>query len=286
VPPEFSGYRIISQIGVGARSTISQVVRVTGGPFLALKRVVRRSADDDRFLQQAENEFAVASTLQHAALRKCIEIRRKKKWFQTQELLILMEYVDGPTLEDGRSDDIGLVIDITRKVAGGLDALHEQGFVHADIKPSNIILLDSGEVKIIDFGQSCPIGHKKDRIQGTPDYIAPEQIQKLPLDRRTDIYNLGATLYWLLTNRTYPTEMSAVGHSGHEIKIRQSPKEINPKIPASLSQLALDCCHTAPDKRPADMRQVISRLDVADKMWKKQSASSDAVPTQDDHDTH
>ena len=51
-------------------------------------------------------------------------------------------------------------------------------FVHTDIKPNNIMVTESGEVKVIDFGQSCPIGHVKSRIQGTPDYIAPEQVEK------------------------------------------------------------------------------------------------------------
>ena len=169
------------------------------------------------------------------------------------------------------------MIGIFRKVANGLDSLHRQGYVHADIKPNNIILADKEEVKIIDFGQSCPIGHKKERIQGTPDYIAPEQVQKLPLDWRTDVFNLGATLYWTLTNRTFPTDMlQSARPGGHEIKgPAQAPKDIVPSIPATLSQLAMDCCLKSPDKRPADMKQFVARLHVAEQMWRKGIANSE-----------
>ncbi len=278
MPPEISGYRTLSQIGVGARSTINQVVRVTSGQFFALKRVVRKNADDDRFLQQVETEYEISSQIDHPALRKSLEIRRTRKWFKVQELQILMEYVSGKTLEQARPVDIGSAISVIRRVAEGLHALHEHGYVHADIKPNNIILTDKGEVKIIDFGQSCPIGHKKERIQGTPDYIAPEQVQKLPLDRRTDVFNLGATLYWVLTNRTFPTDLrQSAKPGGHEIKApKLAPKDVVPAIPAALSQLAMDCCRSAPDKRPADMTRVIARLDAADQMWQKQSAAPHA----------
>ncbi len=276
-----TGYRTLSQIGVGARSTINQVVRVTSGQFFAIKRVVRRNADDDRFLAQVETEYEISSSVDHTALRKSFEIQRTRKWLKVQELVLLMEYVPGKTLEQSRPTDVGGAINVIRRVAGGLHALHEHGYVHADIKPNNIILNDKGDVKIIDFGQSCPIGHKKLRIQGTPDYIAPEQVQKLPLDRRTDVFNLGATLYWTLTGRTFPTDIrQGAKPGGHEIKApKVAPKDLIPTIPAALSQLAMDCCQKAPDKRPADMKQVIARLDVAEQMWQKQAAKKTAAGT-------
>ncbi len=278
---EFTGYRVLSQIGVGARSTINQVVRNTTGQFFALKRVLRRNADDDRFLQQVENEYRVSSQVDHPALRKSFQIHRKKKWLKVHELLLLMEHVPGKTLEQDRPTDVGDAVTLAREIARGLHALHEMGFVHADIKPNNIIRTEDGGIKIIDFGQSCPIGHKKERIQGTPDYIAPEQVRKLPLDRRTDIFNLGATLYWMLTGRTYPTDIrSPAKPGGHEIKTpKRAPKDLVPNIPAALSQLVMDCCREAPDKRPENMEQVIARLDVADKMWQKHMTANNTGET-------
>lgn len=275
MPPELAGYRTLNQIGVGARSTISQVVRVTTGQFFALKRVVRRTTDDDRFLRQVEIEYDVSSGVDHPALRKSIEIQRIRKWFKVREVLLLMEFVTGKTLEQDRPTDVGGAIAVGRKIAKGLHALHEHGYVHADIKPNNILVSEEGELKIIDFGQSCPIGHKKERVQGTPDYIAPEQVQKLPLDRRTDVFNLGATLYWVLTNRNYPTDIrQSAKPGGHEIKAaKQAPKDIVPGIPGPLSQLVMDCCREAPADRPADMKQVLARLDVSEQFLNKQNAT-------------
>jgi len=228
---------------------------------------VRRGAEDERFLEQVEVEYEVSSKVDHPNLRKSLEIHRVKKWFKVQELLLLMEYVSGKTLEQDRPTDLGRTIDLFRKVAAGLGALHDIGYVHADIKPNNIIVSDNDGIKIVDFGQSCRIGHKKARIQGTPDYIAPEQVRRLPLDQRTDVFNLGATLYWVLTNSTFPTDIRPNVPGGHAIKgPKRAPKDIDASIPAALSTLVMDCCESAPEKRPASMKQVIARLDVADEM--------------------
>jgi serine/threonine-protein kinase len=265
-----SGYKSVGQLGVGARSTITHVIRVTTGQSFALKRVVRRSPEDDRFIEQAETEYEVASRLDHALLRKSFEIHRIRRWFKTQELLILMEHVNGGTLEDGRPTELEKVMGLFDVVATGLGAMHAAGFVHADIKPNNILLTDRGEVKIIDFGQSCPIGHKKSRIQGTPDYIAPEQLQKMPLDERTDVFNLGATLYWALTNQTFATDMVQAPAGSHRIQgVRKTPREMDPSIPATLSALVMDCCASSPGNRPTSMEQFRSRLKVARERWRK-----------------
>ncbi len=275
MPLEFPGYRTVGQLGIGARSTIAHVVRVTTGKPYALKRVVRRTADDDKFIRQAESEHEVASQLEHPYLRKSLDILRSKKWFKVTELLVLMEYVAGKTLEQAKPAELTETLAVFRKIAKGLDALHEAGYVHADIKPNNIILMENGGLKIIDFGQSCPIGHKKDRIQGTPDYIAPEQVRRLPLDRRTDVFNFGATLYWVLTNKAYPTDIRQNTRPGSlEIVGRtRSPKDLVPSVPAVLSTLVMDCCSANPEKRPATMTQAMARLDVAEKKIQEQRAA-------------
>lgn len=83
--------------------------------------------------------------------------------------------------------------------------LHAVGYVHADMKPNNIVMTVTGDIRIIDLGQACKIGTIKERIQGTPDYIAPEQVHRREITPKTDIYNLGATMYWVLTQHHIPT---------------------------------------------------------------------------------
>jgi len=129
-------------------------------------------------------------------------------------------------------------------------------------------MLTQNRVKIIDFGQTCPIGHRKQRIQGTPDYMAPEQVKRGVLDQRRDVFNLGASMYWVLTGQNYPTTMSK-SDSPSEIKLAltstdvPTPEQVNSECPAALSRLVMDCCHRDRAKRPYDMGEVIRRLDVA-----------------------
>lgn len=264
------GYGSIEVLGQGARSIIHRVVHQSTGKHYALKRVVRREPDDQRFIEQVETEYEVCHPLEHANIRKCISIHRNKKMLRTVEVLMVMEYIEGLTVEKHRPNRLDHFFVIFRKVAAGLHALHESGHVHADIKPNNILLGKNGVVKIIDFGQSCPIGHRKKRIQGTPDYIAPEQVRRINLDQRTDIYNLGATMYWVLTGINYPTEFA--GSSSSDISradAPRSPRQINDKFPLALSQLIMECCKSNPQDRPKDMVQVDGRLKTVQSLWRQ-----------------
>lgn len=266
------GYRTVGPLGQGARSSIYRVVETSTGNNFAIKRVVRKEQEDQRFIEQVEIEYKVSNGIQHPHLRHSLALHRNKKWLQTNEVMLLMEYVEGKTLEQHRPARLDHFLIIFRKVATGLHALHQQGYVHADMKPNNIVVGAEGVVKIIDFGQSCPIGHKKERIQGTPDYIAPEQVRKATLDQRTDVFNLGATMYWVLTGITYPTELPAHLRSSLEVPMLekpQTPKQINDKFPLALSQLVMECCASNPNDRPANMLQVESRLKMVQTLWRQ-----------------
>ena len=272
------GYVVHERLGTGARSSIWLVLNQQTNEQFALKRILRRATDDNRYIIQAQNEFEVSAKLDHPNLRRSFEMRRIRKFFQVKELHVLMEYVDGRTLEEiGPLGTHGLV-GIFIRVARGLDALHQLGYVHTDIKPNNIIVGGENQVKIIDFGQSCPIGHVKGRIQGTPDYIAPEQVGRgVPLDQRTDVFNLGATLYWAITGQAFPTVMpSKKRKTGIDLvgpRDATLPHELNPNVPASLSRLVMDCCKTNPKDRPADMRELLHRLDVTQHILDKNDAT-------------
>ncbi len=93
------------------------------------------------------------------------------------------------------------LLDCFIQTAHALQSLHAGGFIHCDLKPANILRSITGETKVIDLGQACVIGARKPRIQGTPDFIAPEQVKCEPLSPRTDVFNFGATLYWSLAAR-------------------------------------------------------------------------------------
>ena len=274
MPSELSGYRLLKQIGLGARSKISLAVELKTGRNVAVKHVLRNTTDDDPFIAQVETEYEVSSNVSHRYLRSSFFIHRVRKLLQVKEVWLVMEYVDGLHLEEARPNRLNTFLTLFRKVAKGLDAMHEVGYVHTDIKPTNILIAQGGVVKIIDFGQSCRIHHRKERIQGTPDYIAPDQVRRAPLDQRTDVFNLGATMYWVLTLMKYPTEIRGADSRGGISLVTSdkpiAPIELNDKIPLALSKLIMECCREKPTDRPADMKQLAARLDVVQKLWKKQ----------------
>jgi eukaryotic-like serine/threonine-protein kinase len=272
-------YEIVDYLGQGARSNILLVKDKQDSRKYALKRVFKRTSLDQRFIEQTETEFEASRDFQHPVLRKSYNLHRIRRWLRVVEVQLLMEYFSGRNLEEFvTTTTLPQLVMIFTKVADGLLSLHQLGWVHADIKPNNILVNgDNMDIRIIDFGQSCRIGAIKKRIQGTPDYIAPEQVHRLPLDQRTDVFNLGATMYWMLTEKPWPTLVQGsaprpgqrLAHNHQAEAVAKPPHEVNDQVPPALSRLVMDCCQERLQDRPGDMKQVLVRLDVVRQMLAK-----------------
>ena len=261
---DIDGYTIIRRIGTGARSVIYLAIEEATKKRVAVKRAVLETPEDSRIFKQIENEYRVSSQIDHPYIRKCSDLIRFRKLFRTNELLLTMEFFDGQSLEEKKRLSMIDVLLVFRMVAVALNAMHEKGFVHCDIKPNNILFSKNGGIKIIDLGQSCRIGHIKKRIQGTPDYIAPEQVRREHLSHRTDIFNLGATMYWALTGKNVPTlipKKNEFGVAIDESSSVRSPHELYRKIPQSWSDLVMKCVSEKPANRPSNMLEITRRLD-------------------------
>jgi len=152
------GYKITEQIGLGARSTINLAKDLRTGKKVAIKHVQRESASDDPFIAQVESEYEISSTFDHPYLRKSLHIHRVRPLLTIKEIMLVMEYVEGLPLYEARPNRMGSFLTIFKRVAEGLAAMHKHGFIHTDIKPTNIMLGPKGVLKIIDFGQACSIG--------------------------------------------------------------------------------------------------------------------------------
>lgn len=262
---KIQGYDVIATLGTGARSTI-YAVRDRTHQVYALKHIIKEQPKDDRFLEQAITEYELSSKLNHPNLRRSYKLIRHRKLFRTVELVVLMEMVDGHTMEQYKPATYVEFCQLCQQVAAGLDAMHMAGFVHADIKPNNILITGQNQVKLIDFGQSCELGTTKKRIQGTPDYIAPEQVKRHKITPLTDVFNLGASMYWMLTDRHVPT---MIPKKRDKVVARAdkyacpAPAEVNSNIPPALSALVMDCIKRNPAERPVSMEMVIERLAMA-----------------------
>ncbi len=263
------GYRVMSEIGRGAASIVYLVQDPKSKQIWALKHVDRGDAKDNRFLEQAEHEYTIARQLDHPAFRKAHDLVKIREGFLSSphELIVVFELVDGTSVDREPPRTFESAADIFEQVARGLHYMHDKGFVHADMKPNNVIVDASGVAKIIDLGQSCPVNTVKKRIQGTPDYIAPEQVHRRPITPKTDIYNLGATIYWALTRKFVPTalgkEDSLLGTIDESVMPRPTPcNHLNTRVPDYFNDLIMQCVEVEPAMRPATMAEVADRLNL------------------------
>jgi serine/threonine protein kinase len=266
LPKTVFGYSVIDRIGEGAHSDIYVVAEPRTKQVYALKHVVPKDEKDLRFIDQLRNEHDVSRTFRHPALRRAVDLKIKKSLFGLggiSEAALVLEMVDGATLDYECPRDVTTLVDTFQKAAVALGAMHRMNLVHCDLKPGNIIRDEKGRVKLIDFGQACRIGTVKERVQGTPDFIAPEQVRCKPLKIYTDVYNLGATMYWALSRgRKVPTLFTVSKAERHVVKEQKFPRphELNRDVPEALSELVMDCVRVSPAFRPRSMTEVLERL--------------------------
>lgn len=266
------GYRVLAEVGRGAASIIYLVQDPKSKQIWALKHVAKHTEKDVRFLEQAEIEYKIASEIDHASIRKIDRVIKKKSGLiNVTELFLVMEFVDGVALDRSPDTGMGLAVDIFYQVASAMYAMHRHGYVHADMKPNNIMITISpgspALAKIIDLGQSCKVGTVKERIQGTPDYIAPEQVHRRPITPSTDVYNLGATMYWVFTRKHIPTAMAKGDSLVSQLddSLIEKPKpviELNPQVHPRLNQIIMQCVEIDPANRPANMKLVADQLEL------------------------
>jgi serine/threonine-protein kinase len=173
-------------------------------------------------------------------------------------LYLLMDYVEAENLKNlfARHDPILTenVAQILIDSAAGLNHVHESGFMHLDFKPENILVSRNGSVRLIDFDLAQPMPEKPKKYSknpGTPGYMAPEQLQRQPIDARVDIFAYGVAAYELLTNhKPFPGDSPAEILSAQLEPNNPTPiREHNPDVPAVLEKVIHKCLEREPDRR-------------------------------------
>jgi serine/threonine-protein kinase len=173
-------------------------------------------------------------------------------------LYLVMDYLEASNLKElhARQDPLLLenVAQILIDMVSGLEHVHENGYMHLDFKPENVLVTRNGSVRLIDFDLAQPLPSRPKKIArnpGTPAYMAPEQLQRRPIDGRVDIFAYGVAAYELLTHqKPFP------GETPDEILSRQldpnalvPPRRYNPDIPAALEKIILKCLERDPNRR-------------------------------------
>jgi serine/threonine-protein kinase len=277
-PTSIGGYEIIRLIGEGAGSLIYAASDPNTRQVYALKHVIRKHEKDVRFVEQLETEHEVGRQVRHPGLRRTFDLKINKNiLFKVVDAILVMELFDGRPLEFNVPKTLGSIVDVFIKVADALDSMHTMGYVHCDLKPNNILLNDKLDVKVIDLGQAAKTGTAKKRIQGTPDYIAPEQVKCQPVTFRTDVYNFGTTMYWALTGGQKLPTLYTLKKSENSLLVDDllpSPRKVKPSVPEPLSNLVMECVRVNPLKRPRGMNEIARRLEIIRHVIAKESTDS------------
>lgn len=258
-------FKIIGELGKGAHSTIYHIRRESDQRQFALKVVPIDDKEDMKFYDQAAHELRVGQMLKHVNLIKIYTLETQRNWlFRVKKASLLIEYINGKTLDQTMKLSHARLVQVFAKIAAGLMHMHRRGVHHSDLKPNNIMLSRAGEVKILDYGLAWIKGESKDRVQGTPEYMAPEQSKHSIANEKTDIYNFGATMYRLITGKLPPSTVPDPDGPAMNRKLFRSmyepPEELIPALPPMLATIINRSLEYDPKDRPDRVGLILDEL--------------------------
>jgi len=266
----FAGrYKIESILGRGGMGVVYKATDAQLDETVAIKTlpgdVMTRSPED---LERFKREIRLARKITHRNVLRTYDYGEAEGVY-----FISMEYVRGYTLSElmdeapSRQMPARATIGISRQICRGLHAAHEQGIIHRDIKPQNVLIDAKGEVKLMDFGvarmtEAAEAMTQAGLIVGTPHYMSPEQVQGKTLDARTDVYAMGVLLYELLVGRRPFESTSLTGILTAHIMEKPKPVlELRPEVGRELNAIVMRCLEKDPAARYADAGALLSDLD-------------------------
>jgi serine/threonine protein kinase len=259
-------FTVLGTLGSGAHSSILHVRRAEDEREYALKLVSIDEKDDLKYLEQAKHEFRVGQMLNHPTLVKVHAFETEGGWLSgPKKAKLLLEYVPGQTMDKIPLLKMAKLLRVLERIADALTHAHKHGVFHADLKPNNLIYERGTRVKVLDYGLAWIKGEPKNRVQGTPEYMAPETFAHKLINERTDLYNFGATMYRLATLQLPPCWASGEDSLPMTSKVFRSQlkpvREANPLVPEGLADLIHHCLQPDANKRPERMSEVQGVLD-------------------------
>ncbi len=234
-------YEIRQKLGLGGQGIVYKGYDPTLDRYVAIKQISSHLAEDSKFIERFRKEARILARLgtSDSSITAIHELV-----IQPNGLFIVMEYVDGKSLEElmqesPASMDANLVLQVLWRVSAGLHAAHLGGIIHRDIKPGNIIVSNTGNIKIADFGVAATTTGQTSMLLGTTKYMAPEIFEGPKIDGRADMYSLGFIAYEMLTGREKFNEIFAdIIRDKHTQGLRWMKWHGNPKVtPPPIGQI-------------------------------------------------
>ena len=277
-------YRILSKVGQGGMGTVYKALHLRFGEIRALKVISQELATDATFIKRFEHEAVITRKLQHPNAVRVDDIDEA----EDGRPFIVMEFIDGASLKKLIQSQsplpVSRVCSIIKQAASALDAAHRLGMVHRDIKPDNIVLVETPEgeqAKILDFGiakikEARLCGETSGMtltgtgvVVGTPQYMSPEQAAGKrgdELDGRSDIYSLGIVMYQMLTRELPYRADTTMGMLLAHMQTPPTPIQTlcpDLQIPEPIANVVMRCLEKDRDLRPASAKALIEELELA-----------------------
>ncbi len=234
-------YEVVGPLGKGGMATVYRAYQPALDREVAIKIIAEQFATDVTFVERFRREARAVARLRHPNILAIYDFGEENQLFY-----LVMELIDGPTLKDqmhGQPMPVDKALDYIKQIASALDYANKNGIIHRDVKPSNVLLDNSGRAVLSDFGIAKMAASNTQLTNtgtgiGTPDYMSPEQAMGEELDARSDQYSLGVMLYELLTGRTPFTGDTPIAVvMGHVSKPLPPANLINPQIPLSVEKV-------------------------------------------------
>ncbi len=259
-------YEIIDELGQGAMGTVYKAKDPLIDRIVAIKTINLDLAEEEkeeyegRFYQEAK----AAGRLSHPNIVTVYDVGKSG-----DIAYIAMEFLQGrelrDILNDGKRLPVDRVLDIVMQVALGLAYAHEHDIVHRDVKPSNIMVVRDGHVKITDFGiarmTSAAVRTQTGMVLGSPKYMSPEQVTGKPIDQRSDIFSLGVMLYEMLTGQPpfVGENINAIMYQTLNV-MPPPPSTLNPAVPGMLNFIVAKALAKVLDDRYQNAKEFANDL--------------------------
>ena len=255
-------YEIVNKIGTGGMSDVYKAKDHTLGRFVAIKVLKPEFSEDVNFVTKFRTEAQSAAGLEHPNIVNIYDGGSENGMHY-----IVMEYVEGITLKTYIEKKGQLTfkeaVSIAIQVGRGIEAAHNKGIIHRDIKPQNIIISTEGKVKVTDYGiaRAATSNTISSDVMGSVHYASPEQARNGFVDGKSDIYSLGIVMYEMVTGRVpydgATTVALAIQNLQKEIV---PPSAYAPNLPISIEKIILKCTQKNPDRRYESMTALLADL--------------------------
>ena len=255
-------YEIIARIGAGGMADVYKAQDHKLNRLVAVKVMKAEFREDTGFVQRFQKEAQAAAKLSHPNVVNVYDVGEDRGLYY-----IVMELVEGITLKNYIQKKGKLSVkeatSIAIQVSLGLEAAHNRGIIHRDVKPQNIMISTDGKVKLSDFGIAKAMNSNTitANVMGSVHYSSPEQVRGGISDAKSDIYSLGITMYEMVTGRVPfdgdSTVSIAIKHLQEEMV---SPSRYTPDLPYSLEQIILKCTQKNPERRYHNVGELIEDL--------------------------